>query len=348
MPVDGITRTDAEALFAEQVAPNVVAAATKRSVALATIPTIPMGSSTYRIPILSALPTSAFLTADQAVKPNSEAAWDKKLLTAEELAVIVIISETVIADASIDVVAQVTDLIAQEFGRAVDAAVFFGTGAPATWPAGGLDGVATAAGQIVTSTNDPAVDFNELFATLEEAGYDPTDVYVGRAMKGVLRGQTGAGGVALYNPLDGGITVGSVYGVPLAFPLAWDAAKADALAIADSGVILGLRQDLTIKYLDQATITGFGNLAERDSIAIRATMRLGLQVANPISIDSGTRIYPVAKLVPTAGMATASAQRREARQKAQADARQRAEGGSPEQTEQQRAEQERAATSKKG
>lgn len=301
MPVDGITRTDAEALFAEQVAPNVVEAATKQSVALATIPTVPMGSATMRIPILSALPTGAFLTADQAVKPSSEAAWDKKYLTAEELAVVVVISDTVIADATIDVVASVTKLIAQEFARVIDAAVMFGTGAPATWPTGGLDGVATAAGQTVTSVNNPATDYSALLGILENAGYDPTDIYAGRQLKGVLRNMTGAGGVPIYNPLDGGITTGSLYGVPLSFPLGWDAAKADALAIDDAGVILGLRQDLQIKVLDQATITGFGNLAERDSIAVRATMRLGFQVANPINIGTGTRIYPVSKLIPLAG-----------------------------------------------
>lgn len=296
MAGDGITRVDAEALFGEAVAPNVVQQATKSSVALATIPTVQMGTNTLRIPVLSALPTGAFLSADQAIKPQSEAAWDKKLLTAEEIAVIVPISETVIADASIDVVGAVTALIAQEFARVIDAAVFFGTGAPASWPTGGLFGVAGS--QKIASTTNPAADFNALFAILEDAGYDPTDVYASRKLKAQLRGQVDGSGTAIYNPLDGAGTYGSLYGVPLAYPLGWDAAKADAITIDDSGVVIGVRQDVTIKMLSEATLTGFGNLAEKDSVAIRAIMRVGMQVANPISLASGTRAYPVAALTP--------------------------------------------------
>lgn len=294
----GVDRTATAALFQEAVAPGVVEAATKESVALRTLRTIPMGTSTTRIPVLSALPTGAFLTADQEVKPQSAAAWDKVILTAEELAVIVPISETVIADASIDVVGSVTRLIGQEFGRVIDAAIFFGTGAPATFPAGGINGLADTAGQEVTATGEPAADMNNLLGVLEGLGYDPSDVFASRAYKQVLRGQTGQGGVPVYLPEQGAGTFSSIYGVPLSFPLGWDGTKADALTVDDSGLVIGLRQDLTIKVLEEATLTGFGNLAEKDSIAVRAVMRIGFQAANPVTLDSGTRVYPVARLAP--------------------------------------------------
>lgn len=298
MAGDGITRADAEALFAEQVAPNVIAATTKRSVVLQALPTVPMGSATLRMPVLAALPTAAFLTADQAVKPQSEAAWDKKLLTAEEVAVIVPISETVIADASWDVVGTVTDLIAQEFGRVIDAAILFGTGAPASFPAGGLFGVANTAGQTVAATGDVADDFNNLLGELEDAGWDPTDIFGARSLKRALRGLTDGNGTPIYSPTAGAVNVQSLYGVSLSYPLGWDPTKADAITVDDRGVVIGLRQDLTIKVLDQATLTGFGNLAEKDSIAVRAVMRLGWQVANPVSLEAGARTYPVAALTP--------------------------------------------------
>jgi HK97 family phage major capsid protein len=294
----GIERADAEALVAEQVAPNVIQKATQTSVALQTLPTVPMGSATMRMPVLSALPTGAFLTADQAVKPQSEAAWDKVYITAEELAVIVPISETVIADSSWDVVAVVTDLIAQEFARVIDAAIFFGTGAPATFPTGGLFGIASTAGQVVASTTDPGTDFNALFSELESAGWDPTDVYGARGLKSILRGMKDGQGTPIYNPLSGAVQVPSLYGVPLAFPLGWDPTKADAITVDEAGIVIGLRQDLTIKVLDQAFLTGFGSLAEKDSIAVRAVMRLGWQVSNPISLVAGARTYPVAALTP--------------------------------------------------
>lgn len=297
MAIDGVTRADAEALFAEEVAPNVVQQAIKTSVALGTLPTLPMGSKVTRVPILSALPTGAFLNSDQDVKPLSEAAWDKKLLTAEEIAVIVPIAESVIADASIDVVQQVTELIGQEFGRVLDGAVFFGTGAPPTYPNGGLFGTAPA-GQRNAGTGVLVDDLNTLFAELEELEYDVTNVYSGRGMKSKLRGQKDGNGAAIYNPAEAVGTFGTVWGVPLGFPLHWDKAQADAIAVDRSGVMLGLRQDVTIKLLTEATLTGFGNLAEKDSVAIRAVMRVAFQVANPVVLTTGTRAYPVSVTTP--------------------------------------------------
>jgi HK97 family phage major capsid protein len=303
----GVDRTAAQALFAEAVAPSVVQAATESSVALRTIRTIPMGTATARLPVLAALPTGGFLAADQDPKPQSAVSWDKKLLTAEEIAVIIPISETAIADASTNVVDDIVALIGQEFGRIIDAAVFFGTGAPATWPVGGINGVADAAAQEVVATGNPATDMNALLGLLEANGFNPTDVYAGRGYKASLRGQTGTGGVPIYLPESGAGTFASIYGVPLAYPLAWDPVAAAALTIDDSGVVIGLRQDVTIKILEEATLTGFGNLAEKDSIAVRAVMRLAFQMADPVNIHAGGRKYPVARLAPVGG-ALASAE----------------------------------------
>ena len=294
----GVDRTAAEALFAEAVAPQVVQAATESSRALQSINTIPMGTATTRVPVLAALPTGGFLAADQDNKPQSAVSWDKKMLTAEELAVIIPISESAIADASTDIVGDVTRLIGQEFGRILDAAVFFGTGAPATFPTGGLNGIAEAAAQEIEATGVPATDMNALLSILEELGFDPTDVAAGRTYKAALRGQTGTGGVPIYLPGDGAQVTASIYGVPLVYPLGWDAAEADAITWDDSGVVIGVRQDVTIKILEEATLTGFGNLAEKDSIAVRAVMRVAFQVANPVTIHAGQRVYPAARLTP--------------------------------------------------
>jgi hypothetical protein len=55
-----------------------------------------------------------------------------------------------------------------------------------------------------------------------------------------------------------------------------------------------MRQDVTYKLLDQAVITdGAGkiiyNLAQQDMVALRAVMRLGFALPNPIN-----RVNPVA------------------------------------------------------
>lgn len=294
----GVDRTAAAALFEEQVAPRVIEKATESSVALSTLPVIPMGSGTTRVPVLAALPSAAFLSGDQAAKPESAVSWSDKTITAEEIAVIVPISESAIADATVDIVDSIVRLIGQEFGRVLDAAVFFGTGAPATYPTGGVHGLAVAETQTVAAVDEPATDIDALYSILESAGFDPTDVYAGRAYRSTLRSVTDGSGTPLYQPMNGSVNVGSLYGVPLSYPLGWDAAKADALAVDDSGLMLGLRQDVTIKMLSEATLTSFGNLAEKDSVAVRAVMRVGFQVANPVTIHSGAQVYPVAALTP--------------------------------------------------
>jgi HK97 family phage major capsid protein len=65
--------------------------------------------------------------------------------------------------------------------------------------------------------------------------------------------------------------------------------------------ILGLRQDMTFKFLTEATLTdGAGavlmSLAEEDMIALRVKMRLGYQVADPTTIEGGSSAYPFAIL----------------------------------------------------
>ena len=297
MAVNGITKTDAEALFDEALASELINSLSQSSSALQSLTVIPMGTKTTRIPVLSALPTAAFLAADQDPKPLSEAAWTSKTLTAEEVAVIIPISETVLEDASIDVVARTTQLIVQEFGRVLDAAVFFGTGAPATFPVGGIFG-AIAAGNKAQATSDISGDLNAMFGKVEQYGLDVTDVYATRALKAQLRGITTALGTPVYVPSEGAANVGSVYGVSTRYPLGWDSTKAVAMAINDGSAIIGLRSDVKTKILTESSLTGFGNLAEKDSIAIRAVMRVAFQIANPASIDNPTGAVPFAAITP--------------------------------------------------
>jgi len=71
----------------------------------------------------------------------------------------------------------------------------------------------------------------------------------------------------------------------------------------DQGVV-GIRQDITYKVLDQAVIQdGTGaiiyNLAQQDMVALRVTTRLAWQVKNVINYDQQTEAsrYPFAVLL---------------------------------------------------
>jgi hypothetical protein len=285
----GISRTEAAALFTEGFTASVLKATSVASVALSTIPTFPMSSKVHKQPVLSALPTARFLTSVGEVKPLSTAAWDNVFVTAEEIAVIVPIDDSVIADAAINVVSDVQDAIAQAFAVTIDAAVFFGTGAPASWPAGGI---AAKAADVEYADGD---SWGAAFDAVESLGADVSDVWASRSARGLWRtARSGTGNDSRIPE----VSVSDVWGITPTFPLGWDKDAALAIVGDDNAARIGIRQDLTFSISDQANLTGYGSLWEKDATAIRAVMRIGFALANPISVWSGARSYPFAKVVP--------------------------------------------------
>jgi len=79
-------------------------------------------------------------------------------------------------------------------------------------------------------------------------------------------------------------------GAPIYFPT--DGSIDPAVALLFSGqwdqLVWAMRQDITFKILDQAVITDAAglviyNLPQQDMVALRATIRLGFALPNPIS-----------------------------------------------------------------
>ena len=299
MALTAIDRAEAEALMSEQTITEVVQTATETSAALRTFRKVNMGSSIARLPVISALPVAGFVTGDTGVKPSTQAAWERKVLTAEELAVIVAIPENVFDDSSVNIWNEVRPRIAEAFGVALDAAVFFGTGAPTSWPDSLAEG-ATAAGNVRASAGagDTVEDINQTWALVEADGFDVNVTYGPRALRAELRGLRDTTGQPLL-AVQGGL--GStpsytVYGEDLEFVSqgAW-AATAKAIAGDRNMAILGIRQDVQYKLLTEATIGGV-SLAETDQIALRAKMRVAFQVADPATLSGGANAYPFAIL----------------------------------------------------
>lgn len=290
----GITRTEADATFTEAFKSEVLQVVTRESAAMQTIRTVPMSNKKDKLPVLSTLPTASFLAAEGDVKPESNVSWDSKYLTAEEIAVIVPIDDSVLADSQIDIAGQVTSLVGQEFARVIDAAVFFGTNAPASWPTGGL-----AANVAAEVTYNDASAWARLYEIVEDMGHDVDSLWATRRIRAGLR-----------NPIIGGqsvpamdLSTQSVYGVAPTYPLGWPATpdgSLNALAIAgdSSCAVLGMRQDLSINWSTEATLTDYGSLWEKDATALRAVMRVGFVLADHVNIETGARTLPLAGLLP--------------------------------------------------
>jgi HK97 family phage major capsid protein len=305
-----ISRADATALLNVQDIREILQEAPKSSVALSTFRHVVMSSTQAKMPVLSALPTAGFVTDDvsagTSTKPTSRVAWTDKFLNVEEIAVIVPIHENVFDDASYDIWAEVKPLIAQEFGRVLDGAVLFGTNKPASWDLSLEDG-ARAAGNVrsAAAAGDLAEDINQVMALVEADGFDVNQFYAARTMRASLRGLRDTVGQPIYldNIRADGNTP-TVYGEPINWVTNGAWVPASGTSPTDVGAtiiggdrdkaILGIRQDMTFKILDQATVGGY-NLAEKDMIAIRCKMRVAFAVANPLTPEASGG-YPFAIL----------------------------------------------------
>lgn len=308
-----INRADALALLARQDINEIIKPDSQVSAALAAFRTIRMSAGTARMPVLSAIPTAGWVTDNTSneatgVKPTSKASWTNKDLIAEEMAVIIPVHENTLADSSFDIWGEVRPLVAMEFGRILDAAVFFGTNKPATWTDPALVPGAIAAGNSLAQGGvgmDLADDFNEVFGMVEDDEFDVNSAFTGRFLRRSLRGLRDDMGQPIY--LDGLRSDGgtaSIYGQDLNYIKngGWDRTAAIALVGDSSKVVIGVREDVQVKMLDQATIgTGANaiNLAERDMVALRFKFRVAFATAySTARIGGAPTDYPFAVITP--------------------------------------------------
>jgi HK97 family phage major capsid protein len=315
-----VTRTEALALINRQDAKEIWQAAPEFSAALRSFRIVNMGKKQTRYPVLGALPTAAFVTGEDpgdpdARKPVTGADWTDRFLEAEEIAGIVVIPENVIDDAEPDfnLWGEIRPRIAEAVGATLDGAVFFGTNAPASWVTNGAIGLvpaAVAAGNVYVeggSTVDIAEDINQTIALVEDDGYDVSDAYARRRLRAQLRGLRDDNNQPIIQSPTAGSNVPSLYGADLQWVTNGSWVNADAkLLVGDaSKAVLGLRQDITYKFLDQASVTlvvegvpTLVSLAENDLVGLRFKMRVGFQTAETPTKDGGSDAFPFAVLQP--------------------------------------------------
>jgi HK97 family phage major capsid protein len=304
-----ITRADALALLARQDINEIIKPDQHTSAALAAFRTVRMSAGVSRMPVLAAIPTAGWVTDGTAaegtgVKPTSKVSWTNKELIAEEMAVIVPVHENTLADSSFDIWGEVRPLVAQEFGRILDAAVFFGVNKPATWLDPALvPGAIAASNYVVQGTGiDLADDINEAFGLVEDDEFDVNSAFTGRFLRRQLRALRDADGAPIYlDALRSDGSTASIYGQDLNYVKngGWDRDEAALLVGDSSKVVIGIREDVQVKLLDQATVGGI-NLAERDMVALRFKFRVGFATAySNARVGGDPSDYPFAVVTET-------------------------------------------------
>lgn len=315
-----ISRSDAAALIPEEVSDELLSnvAGTNPLMQLAR-PLARMSRAQKRMPVMSALASAYFVSGDAGKKQTTEVDWSNKYIDAEELAVIVPIPEAVLDDTSYDVWGEVRPEIETAFSFAITQAVLYGTNIPATWTtnlgAAGIVAGANAAGHVISLAGytdlyeailaQKADGTPGLFGKVEEDGFMVTGTMAHLTMKGKLRGARDGEGQPIFRPGMQQATSYNLDGTPIYFPDDGSISAASSLLISGmwKQLVYSMRQDVTYKILDQAVIQDAAgniiyNLAQQDMVALRAVIRLGFALPNPINrvnSNASTR-YPFAVL----------------------------------------------------
>ena len=259
----------------------------------------PMSTKTVKQTIMTTFPDAYWVDGDTGLKQTSKQSFAQPTMTAEELAVIAVVPDAVIDDSSLPIWATLRPFLAEAIGRKVDQAAIYGTDKPASWPLALVPGAIAAGvitpGNLAATPADQRKDAGQLVADL--------GLKMARSAGANLSGliaQAGTGWEldrirdADRRPIYDGVA-GALRGVPFDELKngAWSSVGTGDTAVPLIGVdwsqvYVGIRQDITVKMLDQAVISDAAgkvifNLAQQDAKALRVVFRVGYQAIMPVN-----------------------------------------------------------------
>jgi hypothetical protein len=269
-----------ENLIPRTMAREMIADLPKQSATLQLGRRLTMPSGLTTIPVVSFMPAAGFVTPRYGGrKPATKIEWSAQNVQAEELACTLALPNAYIDDAGYPVWEQVRPQVATAIAETLDAAVFFGTGAPAAFPAGGLAGLA---GSPQTAADAPAA-IDKAAGVLEAQGITPTGIVAGPAIGTALR-QAYREAMAL----PGEAPAQMLYGWQVSGMADWDPTKGDAIVGDFNYLLVGVVEDITFELSSEAILqdnTGaiIANAFQDNLTAMKCWMRVGIAVGQPVS-----------------------------------------------------------------
>lgn len=259
----------------------------------------PMSTKTVKQTIMTTFPDAYWVDGDTGLKQTTKQSFSQPTMTAEELAVIAVVPDAVIDDSSLPIWETLRPYLAEAIGKKVDQAAIYGIDKPASWPLALVPGAIAAGvitpGNLAATPADQRKDAGQLVADLGlKMARD-----AGANLSGLIA-QAGTGWEldrirdADRRPIYDGVA-GALRGVPFDELKngAWSNVGTGDTAIPLIGVdwsqvYVGIRQDITVKMLDQAVISDAAgkvifNLAQQDAKALRVVFRVGYQAVMPVN-----------------------------------------------------------------
>lgn len=289
----------------EQVVKEILQEAPKSSVIMNRARRVPMSKKVGKQPMLNSLPMAYWVEGDTGLKQTTTLEWKNVYITAEELAVLVPIPNSLVDDADIPIWSEVRPLVAEAIGFKVDEAALFGIDKPTSWPTAVIPGAIAADNKVVAS-GDLGVDVAKLGELVAKDGFSINGFASEPGLTWQLVGLRGTDGHPVYSPSIAAGQPSTLYGYGLNEVMngAWNPATATLLGADWNKLAWGVRQDLTFDLFDQMVISDedgkvIFNSAQQDSKVLRAVLRVGFAVANPITrVNKTTTRYPAGVVVP--------------------------------------------------
>ena len=307
--MSAIERTDAGALIPVDVANEIFQELPAQSICLGKFRSVRMSHKQQRVPVLSVLPTAAFRNPEISNVQATKQAWAEKMLNAEELVSYVPIPKAVLDDSDFPIWDEVRPRVVEAMAEAIDLAILFGTGKPASWDAaivptavarGNTFERGSVGGQLLN------VDISNVMQFVEEDGYSVDGFAARMGLKGGLRGLVDDNNQPIYQPSLQAGTSNLLYGEMISFARHGGWVNADAELVAGSWRhgIVGMREDITFEVAKEGVIQDANgdiiyNLLQMGMRCLVVTMRLAYACADPVTrLNSGNNRYPFAVLEP--------------------------------------------------
>ena len=232
---------------------------------------VSMTSDTMVIPRMTDSGAAAWVNEGEEIG-TSLPKFEYPKLIAKKLAIIVPVTREKYNDSVANVLNEIKQAIADMFASSIDKACIFGVDSPFD------TNLITAIGTNKVEASSLDTDISNAMGIVEDNKYNCNNILMGTTQKKSLRILTNN---AQYK---NSITLNSAYDTPIEYVRNWDDTKALAITGDFTRSIIGTRENMQYEILKEATIKNGSesiNLAQRDMLGVKCTMRMAYLVADP-------------------------------------------------------------------
>lgn len=275
---------DYAATVPNAVAGELIGGLMVESVAMKAGKVITVPSGVDYLPVVSAFPSAGFTNpAYGGRKKYGDFDIENRQIALEEIAVALAVPDAYVEDVSFPLWDSLKGMLTTAIAVVLDQAVLFGTGAPASYPVGGV----MAAAQPAVGGSSASAALSAALSAVETRGIMPDGIVMGVAGMGAIREAQEAIGVPAINA----DTARTAYGLPLYPSVIWDATLGDAIVGDWDALIVAIRSDIRYAKSTEGVITDAAGKVlvsafQDNQTLFKAWLRVGVEIV-PVVGPSG-------------------------------------------------------------